>query len=32
MSVSENLWTLIFTLIVAVGLPTVILAATLLTN
>lgn len=32
MSVSENLWTLIFALIVAVGLPTVILAATLLTN
>lgn len=29
MSVSENLWTLVFALIVAVGLPTVILAVTL---
>ena len=29
MSVSENLWTLVFAVIVAVGLPTVILAVTL---
>lgn len=29
MSVSENLWSLVFAVIVAVGLPTVILAVTL---
>lgn len=32
MFISENLWTLIFALIVAVGLPTIILAVTLIAN
>ncbi len=32
MSVSENLWTLIFAMIVAVGLPTTILAVALIAN
>lgn len=32
MSVSENRWTLIFALVVAVGLPTIIIATTFIAS